>query len=148
MGKPILKTFKYRFSIYDPDDIEQEAFLMCIDALPRYKSGSLENFLSVHVRNRIVNLFNKHADPNSEKYKVTHGISLDKVDIDSEKSMSYISDIHTKLEREEILQKINERLPIEYRMDYIKLLSGIKITPSRKNRILKYVSDLFEELND
>lgn len=41
-----------------PEDIEQEVWVLCLDALSRYnpKLGELENFLRNHVSNRLKNL--------------------------------------------------------------------------------------------
>jgi len=47
---------KYTFNGYDVDDIKQESFLICVDALDRYdENRPLENFLSVHLSNRLKN---------------------------------------------------------------------------------------------
>ena len=47
---------KYTFYGYDSDDIKQEAFIICMDALNRYDSKRpLENFLAVHLSNRLKN---------------------------------------------------------------------------------------------
>lgn len=46
------------FAHYTDDDIEQEVWVMCLDALHRYDPsiGPLENFLNNHVANRLKNL--------------------------------------------------------------------------------------------
>src|SRR5262245_30347911 len=48
---------KYSFGIHTPEDCAADAQLLALEALPRYKPelGSLEHFLSVHVRNRLQN---------------------------------------------------------------------------------------------
>ena len=47
---------KYTFHGYDLDDIKQEAFMICMDALNRYdQKRPLENFLSVNLSNRLKN---------------------------------------------------------------------------------------------
>ena len=47
---------RYVFSGYDIDDIKQESFIICMDALSRYdEKRPLENFLSVHLSNRLKN---------------------------------------------------------------------------------------------
>ena len=64
---------KYTFYGYTVDDIKQEAFIICMDALDRYQEGRpLENFLAVHLSNRLKNFvrdnhFNKNEE---EKAKV------------------------------------------------------------------------------
>lgn len=48
---------KFKFGYHDIDDMKQQARLFALEALPRYteSKGPLENFLSVHVRNRLIN---------------------------------------------------------------------------------------------
>ena len=47
---------KYVFASYDVDDIQQEAFLMGVEALDRYDTDKpLENFLYTHINNRLKN---------------------------------------------------------------------------------------------
>ena len=47
---------KYIFASYDVEDIEQEAFIIVLDALSRYDSDkTLENFLYTHINNRLKN---------------------------------------------------------------------------------------------
>ena len=46
---------RYTFHGYQLDDIKQEAFILCMDALPRMTISCLENFLSVHLSNRLKN---------------------------------------------------------------------------------------------
>jgi hypothetical protein len=57
------------FPGYADCDIEQEAVIMMMEALPRYRPefGKLEHFLSSHARRRLANLRrNKHARPKSD----------------------------------------------------------------------------------
>jgi len=53
---------KFSFPGYDPDDIAQEARIMCLDALARYDpaTGPLQNFLFAHVRRRLINFKRDH----------------------------------------------------------------------------------------
>jgi DNA-directed RNA polymerase specialized sigma24 family protein len=46
------------FAYYEPDDVYQEIWGMCLDAIDRYDptTGPIENFLVVHVTNRLKNL--------------------------------------------------------------------------------------------
>ena len=47
---------RYTFYGYALDDIKQEAFIICMEALNRYdNSRPLENFLSVNLSNRLKN---------------------------------------------------------------------------------------------
>ena len=47
---------KYTFPNYEADDISQEAFIIGMEALDRYDGvRPLENFLSIHIKNRLNN---------------------------------------------------------------------------------------------
>jgi len=47
---------KFRFGYYEVEDMRQEAFIIAMDALDRYdEKRPLENFLAVHVNNRLKN---------------------------------------------------------------------------------------------
>ena len=47
---------KFRFGYYEIEDMRQEAFIIAMDALDRYdEKRPLENFLAVHVNNRLKN---------------------------------------------------------------------------------------------
>jgi RNA polymerase sigma factor (sigma-70 family) len=64
---------KYTFRDYDVEDIKQEAFMICMDALDRYDTNRpLENFLSVHLSNRLKNFVrdNYFVKDDEDKKKV------------------------------------------------------------------------------
>lgn len=49
-------AYKFQFGFYDYEDIKQEASILAIEGLENYKPiFPLENFLCVHVRNRLCN---------------------------------------------------------------------------------------------
>ena len=59
---------KFKFGYYEVNDIEQEAFILGIEGLKDYDEvRPLENFLWVHIRNRLKNLkrneFERHDKP-------------------------------------------------------------------------------------
>ena len=52
-------SYNFKFAFYDVEDIEQEAFIIGMEALDRYdEKRPLENFLFVHIKNRLKN-FNR-----------------------------------------------------------------------------------------
>ncbi|UCG02444.1 MAG: sigma-70 family RNA polymerase sigma factor [Candidatus Heimdallarchaeota archaeon] len=53
-----IRSKRGAFAYYDKEDIAQEVWYMCLDALDRYddKIGPLENYLVKHVANRLKNL--------------------------------------------------------------------------------------------
>lgn len=119
-------AFKYRFDIHDEDDIRQEGRRIGWEALDRYdESKPLENFLRVHIRNRLINF---HRD--NSKIPDSSNLHLCRED-----------DNETK-ELEEI---INEKLPVEYRADYLKLRHGCVISKAKRDKILEVVRKILGE---
>ena len=48
---------KYKFAYFETDDIEQESYLICLEALENYDpSRPLENFIAKHLSNRLKTL--------------------------------------------------------------------------------------------
>ena len=107
-------AYKFKFGYYTPDDIRQEAFIIALDALERYEEGRpLENFLAVHVKNRLNNFKRdkyyrqnqKKGDDKQEKLNNSKRYLMDTLDIsnirdEKEKSMrldnSFIENIANK----------------------------------------------------
>lgn len=59
---------KFRFGYFEHDDIYQEGFIIAMDGLERFNGkDSLENFLRVHIRNRLMSFkrdkFSRHEPP-------------------------------------------------------------------------------------
>lgn len=137
---------RFHFGIYDSDDIRQEAVLLCIDALDRYEEGRpLENFLCVHTRNRLLTLMRNYGGKNSDKHLINHAIPIDNVDDAFEKSMQYQDLTLEKMMGEELMHEINSRVPIERRIDLIKILNGAKVGKGKRKAIIALIADLFEE---
>ena len=65
---------KYTFYGYQADDLKQEAFIICMEALPRYDAKRpLENFLSVHLSNRLKNFVRDNHFTSNEEQKAAKG---------------------------------------------------------------------------
>lgn len=124
---------KYTFKDYDLDDIKQESFIICIDALNRYDGKRpLENFLSVHLSNRLKNFIrdNHYVKDNIHKKK----IKAPQYIVDD----NYINtdyDLESEIINKEIFDKIDEELPANLREDYLKILNNISITKQRKEKL-------------
>ena len=70
---------KYTFNGYDIDDIKQESFIICLEALKRYDNKRpLENFLSVNLSNRLKNFVrdNFGHSKDGKKRNYTHPLAL------------------------------------------------------------------------
>ncbi len=69
---------KYTFYGYLVDDLKQEAFIICMEALPRYdEARPLENFLSVHLSNRLKNFVRDNHFTKDEDEKAKYHLSLE-----------------------------------------------------------------------
>jgi len=140
----VIKRFKgYAFDIYSGDDIQNEAYLIALDGLSRYKpsAGPLENFLSVHVRNRIINFVQRKNSNKTDRFIINSAISLDSVDDENESRMSYESNVEDKLIFDETIERLNAIMPVEFRMDFIKMINGVKISKVRRDRIIEVIKE-------
>lgn len=135
---------KYTFSGYDIDDIKQEAFIICMDALERYdEQRPLENFLSVHLSNRLKNFIrdNFYVKNDEEKKKVLMPVPIthDQVVYD------IIDSPDLTIMLEELKDTIDSKIPASMRMDYLKILNNVYVPKSRKEEILSFIKDLLNE---
>ena len=136
---------KYTFAGYETDDIKQEAFMICMDALERYdQKRPLENFLSVHLSNRLKNFIrdNYCYSNNDEKKKVLCPKQLsyeDKVlDIDTE--------VHSdNIDAKDIKKIIDDNLPMEHRADYLKIINNVYVPKRKKELILNIIKDILKD---
>lgn len=128
---------KYTFSYYDVDDIKQEAYIICIEALDRYdEKRPLENFLSVNLSNRLKNLIrdNYYVSGEEEKKRVMKPTS-----IISDNSIIEENDISDSLNVKMIKELIENELPSYYRADYLKLINNVYIPKKRKEDLLNII---------
>jgi RNA polymerase sigma factor (sigma-70 family) len=135
---------KYTFQGYEVDDIKQEAFLICMDALDRYdQKRPLENFLSVHLSNRLKNFIRdnyyvKDVDENKKKILRAGSIS------ENPNIVELVSGLNN-IELEEIKKIIDKKLDPSYRADYLKILNGIYVNKKRRDLIVNEVVFILKE---
>jgi RNA polymerase sigma factor (sigma-70 family) len=135
---------RYTFHGYEVEDIKQEAFIICMDAMDRYDpSRPLENFLSVHLSNRLKNFVrdNFYTKDEEEKKKILKPSSLsyedyvpheDKVEDD-------------KIDAQALQKTIDMRLPAEYRSDYLKIINDVYVPKKRREEIIEIIKELLDE---
>lgn len=158
---------KYTFGIYGVEDIKQEGFLLSLSALEAYNgSAPLENFLRVHLANRLKTFKRDHS------YRInTHCVNCDEFSSDCvaclkrqrtqeiKKNLLSPIDIHgvnaegennlfnldyDTIDLAELSEKINRHLPVEYRKDYLKLKEGAYVPKSRKEEIENLIYKIIE----
>lgn len=158
---------RYAFGIYGADDIKQEGFILALDGLEKYNgSAPLENFLRIHLGNRLKDFkrdnsfrINIHCnkcdifDENCQsccKRQQTQDMKknlLNPIDINvvSDTNAFYEGSLIDTLEMVEILDKINKKLPVEYRQDYLKIKDGVYVPKSRKIEIEAVITKIIED---
>lgn len=135
---------RYTFNGYEIDDIKQEAFIICMDALDRYdEKRPLENFLSVHLSNRLKNFIrdNFYLKDEEEKKKVLTPSQIANENLCSDSSDA--PELYVTIQ--EFKDKIDEKIPSCMRSDYLKMLDGIYITKNRKEEIMNLIKDVLNE---
>lgn len=136
---------KYTFYGYDVNDIKQESFIICIDALDRYdEKRPLENFLSVHLSNRLKNFVrdNYSFSNNQEKRKVSSPMQLS-----YEENVEH-NGANNSLEFKDLDSIISERLPARYRSDYLKFINNVNMTKIKKEKIIALIKDILGDINN
>lgn len=139
-------SHRYVFTSYETADIEQEAFLIAVEGMNRYDSSKpLENFLYVHINNRLKNLkrkvYYRVETGEAQKIQDVKKHILDAVDIGSTQSAS-TECVFSNVNLKEILRIIDEQLPASMRGDYLRLRNKGKITKARKQKIIKTIDNI------
>jgi len=126
-------SYKFRFGFYDNLDIEQESFILAMDALDRYDGKRpLENFLRVHIKNRLCNY---KRDNFQRTYELKCKCKLCKKKVDHEvrlKCNSYKQWYFRNLEKKNIL------LPLS--LDHEKICENNERNLSKSDDLLESLS--------
>jgi len=136
---------RYTFNGYEVDDIKQEAFIICMEALKRYDcKRPLENFLSVNLSNRLKNFIrdNYFTKNETEKQKVLNPAQLafeDSIPGD------YVQDEEDIIDAQDISVIIDEHLPVDCRSDYLKMISDVYVPKKRKEEVVQTIQLILEE---
>ena len=140
---------KFRFGYFTAEDIKQEAFIIAVEALDRYDSNRpLENFLSTHVKNRLINFKRdnycrqqkENADSkwemrNNAKRFLMEPLDISNIRDENEKNMREEQNLTNKLFTQEVFELIDTYLPVEFRADYLRIKAGVYV-PKPKREIV------------
>jgi DNA-directed RNA polymerase specialized sigma24 family protein len=138
---------KYVFASYNVEDIEQEAFIIALEALDRYDTDKpLENFLYTHVNNRLKNF------KRDNYYRQDHGTAQkiqdrkknlhEPIDIDGLYSVSTKDNTITDAHIREMTELIDKKLPSHLRRDYLKLRNNSFLPKSRKANVIRVIEEI------
>jgi DNA-directed RNA polymerase specialized sigma24 family protein len=135
---------KYTFNGYDVDDIKQEAYIICMDALDRYdEARPLENFLSVNLSNRLKNFVrdNYFTKNDTEKKKILNPSQLSYDDcLETEDD-----DVDINIDVSHMSKVIDQHLPSKCRSDYLKILSDVYVPKKRKAEIISLIKNIMKD---
>ncbi len=131
----IIDVFKHKFKsdIIDTDDFGQELFIIITEILPSFEPGrgKLEHFLMKSIRNRIFNFIRNHnvryIDKVSIEFVPNENLILDETDYYSE-----------------FIEYVDEHLPAEFRLDYLRLMSGKRLTKVQKQKLYAKMREIYE----
>lgn len=139
---------KYTFYGYTVEDISQESFIICMEALPRYDATRpLENFLSVHLSNRLKNFIRDNHFTNTEdenKVRVMKPAQLDHEHSLVDQRNVFVVD-EDAIDCVEMSKLIDKKLPAQYRMDYLKMKNDAYISRNRREEIITVITEILTE---
>ncbi len=140
---------KYTFYGYTLDDIKQEAYIICIEALNRYdpNTGRLENFLSVNLSNRLKTFVRDNyftGNTSEARKKLVQPAQLDYEDslVDEEGTFANSYD---QIDMKAMSHAIDEYIPANIRMDYLKLINDVYVSKQRREEIMAVIKNILEE---
>ena len=135
---------KYTFYGYQRSDLKQEAFIICMEALPRYdETRPLENFLAVHLSNRLKNFVrdNHFQADEDEKAKVVMPGQLANEEYLLDRREAYIE----RLDYKEMGKVLDIKLPSHHRADYLKIINDVYVPKKKKEEVLFIIQTILEE---
>tara|TARA_R110000824_G_scaffold316696_1_gene503966 strand:+ start:1524 stop:2039 length:516 start_codon:yes stop_codon:yes gene_type:complete len=145
---------KFTFAFFEAEDIQQEAYLIAVEALERYDEDKpLENFLFAHINNRLKNFkrdnYYRFDQGKAEKIQTTKKKLLEPAVLDDSscvaKEDSIIDDIYIK----NMKSKIDLQLPAGLRSDYLRMQAGDTLSKQKRaeieSEIKKIIGGDYEE---
>lgn len=147
---------KYKFDMWDIEDIKAESFILCVKLLTKYNGSSpLENFLAACLPNELKNFrrdnsyragqhCSRHAEFTRDclsceataskqlaKRNVLNPINIEQVDMEGQTNLMRADE--NSFELKEMMRQINVELPAAMRKDYLKMKEGLYV--ARQKRI-------------
>ena len=176
-------VFKLQFAYFTPEDLKQEAMIVGMKGLAKWdKVRPLENFLSVHIKNQLLNLrrknFSRHEPPckkcpfycpksvvhinecelfedkgdcdkwknwikrNEIKENIAKPGNIHIISDEEEASIQDHSDLDDYIDGVSLRIKIEEELPLDYRADYLRFMSGVSIPKYRMDKLKAKIREI------
>lgn len=162
----------FAFGYFSLEDIEQECRIFGLECLDRYDNvRPLENFVYCHIHYRLINLVRnkfKRADApckachqgnpcqpdgyckryatwiqlNTAKANLTRPLDISSVTEDCERSMRCEPAPDEGVERRELLELIDLKLPVELRSAYNQIRAGCSVPKVMRTRVIDAVREI------
>jgi len=137
------------FPSFTLEDIKQEAWIAAIDGLERYDGQRpLENFMAVHIRNRLKNVKRKYyfrleKPKNSEmveEWKERNEIKKrlmnpQDIDVVDEEHLHDKNELLDEISYREFIASIKEALHPLFRSDFDRVCAGVMISEERRTAL-------------
>jgi DNA-directed RNA polymerase specialized sigma24 family protein len=141
---------KFTFANYEEEDIAQEAFIIGMDAMERYDEiRPLENFLSTHIKNRLINFKrDNYYRPDEGKAEIIQQGKrklLEAQSVDTIQNFLISSESSNSLESRELLDYIDCQLPANMRSDYLRFRNDQGLTKTKKAKLIEELRAIMEK---
>jgi hypothetical protein len=140
---------KFTFPNYEEDDITQEAFIIGMEALDRYDGvRPLENFLSIHIKNRLKNFkrdnYYRHDEGRAEEIQQGKKKLLDAGNMDDMRAFISTKGSSNSMEERELLDYIDLNLSANMRSDYLRFKNDQTLTKTKRSQLLNELKTIVE----
>lgn len=146
---------KYVFGYNDREDLIQEGISYGLEALERWDQvRPLENFIRVHIRNRLHNYrrnrYCRH-EKNADATKSEKWAALNKRRQNLMSPLEIKDDVPAREQTigevayAELVELIKLKLPAELRTDFLRILDGVSVSTMRRNKIQMIIREIIGE---
>lgn len=142
---------KYTFGYYETDDIKQESYIICLEALSKYdNSRPFENFISKHLSNRLKTLIrDKYSRSNIEspKHEKLNQNKKNLMDLKSGDGQYKIfeDNIIDRMSTDEAIDMLMRELPPSMRNNFYRLANGVSIQSAKKQALFDKIKEILGE---
>jgi DNA-directed RNA polymerase specialized sigma24 family protein len=142
---------KYTFGYYETDDIKQESYIICLEALSKYdNSRPFENFISKHLSNRLKTLIrDKYSRSNIEspKHEKLNQNKKNLMDLKSGDGQFKIfeDNIIDRMSTDEAIDMLMRELSPSMRNNFYRLANGVSIQSAKKQALFDKIKEILGE---
>lgn len=142
---------KYVFGYYELDDIKQESYIICCEALEKYdESRPFENFISKHLSNRLKTLIRDkycRSRTRSEKHEILNNSKKNLMDLKSfgAYNISYEDNLLEQISTSEALERVMDELTPSMRNNFHRLANGVSISSNKKQVLFDRIKEILGE---